>query len=95
MSVTVRWRSGSLKALAEEVKNKWSVKHVAIVHRIGEVGIGESSVVIAVSSPHRAEAFAAGQWLLDELKIRVPVWKQEHWADGTSEWQHPENHPTV
>jgi molybdopterin synthase catalytic subunit len=46
-------------------------------------------VAIVVSTPHRADAFAAGQWLIDTLNRDVPIWKQEHWADGTSEWVHP------
>ena len=51
--------------------------------------LGEASVAVAVSSPHRAEAFAAGQWLIDTLKQVVPIWKKENWADGTSDWVHP------
>jgi molybdopterin synthase catalytic subunit len=46
-------------------------------------------VAIAVSSPHRQDAFDAGNWLIDKLKEVVPIWKQENWADGTSEWVHP------
>jgi molybdopterin synthase catalytic subunit len=44
---------------------------------------------VAVSAPHRAEAFEAGQWLIDTIKKVVPIWKQEHWEDGTSQWVHP------
>jgi molybdopterin synthase catalytic subunit len=51
--------------------------------------LGEASVAIAVSSPHRQEAFQAGQWLIDTLKQVAPIWKQEHWADGTTQWVHP------
>jgi molybdopterin synthase catalytic subunit len=60
-----------------------------MVHRLGVVPPTESSVAIAVSTPHRADAFAAGQWLIDSLKTDVPIWKREQWADGTSEWVHP------
>ena len=55
----------------------------------GGVGGLEFELAFAVSSPHRADAFAAGEWLIDELKRRVPIWKQEHWADGSVEWVHP------
>jgi molybdopterin synthase catalytic subunit len=60
-----------------------------IVHRLGEVPPTESSVAIAVSTAHRADAFAAGQWLINSLKADVPIWKREQWADGPSEWVHP------
>jgi molybdopterin synthase catalytic subunit len=53
------------------------------------VAIGEASVAIAVSSAHRAAAFAAGQWLIDTLKEVVPIWKCEHWVDGAEDWVHP------
>ena len=56
---------------------------------VGRLELGEASIAIAVSSPHRGDAFAAGQWLIDTIKEVVPIWKQENWADGTSEWVHP------
>jgi molybdopterin synthase catalytic subunit len=56
-----------------------------MVHRVGSLDLGESSVVTAVSTPHRAEAFAAARFAIDALKVSVPVWKREVWADG-SEW---------
>ena len=59
-------------------------------HRTGVVEVGEPSVVIAVASPHRAAAFDACRFLIDTLKERVPIWKKECWADGTTEWQHPQ-----
>lgn len=69
--------------------DRWPLTGCAIVHRLGHLGIGEASVGIAVSSPHRREAFEAGQWLIDTLKESVPIWKKENWADGTTEWVHP------
>ena len=78
-----------LKELADEACEKWPVVSCVIVHRLGPVALGEASVAIAVSTPHRSEAFEAGKWLIDMLKIVVPIWKQEHWADGTTEWVHP------
>ena len=68
---------------------KWPLEKCAIVHRVGDVPIGETSVVVAVSSPHRVDAFEAAAWIMDELKKAVPIWKQEQWADGTQEWIHP------
>lgn len=78
-----------LAELEAEARRRWPLCDCAIVHRLGTVGIGEASVAIAVSSPHRRDAFEAGQWLIDTLKEVVPIWKQEHWADGTQEWVHP------
>jgi molybdopterin synthase catalytic subunit len=51
--------------------------------------LGEASVAVAVSSPHRGDAFEAGKWIIDTLKQVVPIWKKENWSDGTSEWVHP------
>jgi molybdopterin synthase catalytic subunit len=78
-----------LAELEAEALRRWPVLHCSIVHRLGRVEIGEASVAVAVSSAHRQAAFEAGQWLIDTLKQVVPIWKCEHWADGTTEWVHP------
>lgn len=78
-----------LAELEAEARRRWPLVECLIVHRLGQVALAEASVAIIVSTPHRADAFAAGQWLIDTLKRDVPIWKQEHWADGTSEWVHP------
>ena len=78
-----------LAELEAEARRRWPILECAIVHRVGRVEIGEASVAIAVSSAHRQPAFEAGQWLIDTLKEVVPIWKCEHWADGTREWVHP------
>jgi molybdopterin synthase catalytic subunit len=78
-----------LEELEAEARRRWPLCACAIIHRLGHLGIGEASVAVAVSSPHRRDAFEAGQWLIDTLKQVVPIWKQENWADGTSEWVHP------
>jgi molybdopterin synthase catalytic subunit len=78
-----------LAELEAEARRRWPLVECLIVHRLGQVPLAEASVAIVVSTPHRSEAFAAGQWLIDSLKRDVPIWKQEHWADGTSEWVHP------
>lgn len=76
--------------LETEARERWPIIGCAIVHRVGHhLDPGEASVAIAVSSPHRADAFDAGKWLIDKLKEVVPIWKRENWADGTSQWVHP------
>jgi len=72
-----------LREIGAEVRRRWpSVKAVAILHRIGRLEIGESSVLIAVSAAHRREAFEACHYAIDTLKQTVPVWKKEHFEDG-------------
>jgi molybdopterin synthase catalytic subunit len=71
--------------IGEEIKVRWPVSGVAIVHRTGVLEIGQASVAIAVSAPHRGEAFEAAQYAIDRLKQTVPIWKKEVWSDG-SEW---------
>lgn len=78
-----------LAELEAEARRKWDLIECALVHRLGRLEIGEASVAVAVSSPHRQAAFDAGKWLIDTLKEVVPIWKQETWADGTTEWVHP------
>ncbi len=75
--------------LIEEARSRWNLSKVAVEHRLGRLALTECSVAIVVSSPHRKEAFEAGQFLIDELKVSVPIWKKEHWDDGTTEWVHP------
>lgn len=79
-----------LARLEAEARQRWPLVACAMVHRLGELGLGEVSVAVAVSSPHRKDAFAAGQFLIDTLKDVVPIWKKEHWADGETAWIHPE-----
>jgi molybdopterin synthase catalytic subunit len=75
-----------LRKLAEAARQKWPICRVAIWHRLGAVRVAEASVVVAVSCPHRNEAFLACAWLMDELKKTVPIWKKEVYAEGTK-WQ--------
>ena len=75
-----------LKLLATDARKGWPITKIAILHRIGRVAVGEASVVIAVSCPHRAESFDACRFLIDQLKVDVPIWKKEIWADGTGTW---------
>ena len=78
-----------LKELETAARAKWPIDQVGIIHRLGHLGLGEISVAVAVSCPHRKQAFEAGQFLIDELKVSVPIWKKENWNDGTTEWVHP------
>jgi molybdopterin synthase catalytic subunit len=78
-----------LAELEAEARRRWPLIECAIVHRLGHLDLGEASVAVAVSTPHRQDAFEAGKWLIDTLKEVVPIWKQENWADGTTEWVHP------
>jgi molybdopterin synthase catalytic subunit len=72
--------------IAEEAIARFGVGGVRIVHRVGKLAIGEASVGVAVASPHRAEAYEASRYVIEELKKRVPVWKREGYVDGESEW---------
>jgi len=75
--------------ILEEAQTRWNLIACSIVHRIGTVELGEASIAVAVSSPHRVDSFESAQWMVDTLKRDVPIWKQEHWADGSTEWVHP------
>ena len=71
-----------MEQLAGEALKRWSISDVAIVHRVGTLAVGETSVVIAVAAAHRGEAFDACEWLIDELKRTVPIWKKEIYTEG-------------
>jgi molybdopterin synthase catalytic subunit len=71
--------------IADEIRARWPVSRVAMVHRTGILEIGQASVMIAVAAPHRGEAFEAAQYAIDRLKQVVPIWKKEVWSDG-SQW---------
>lgn len=76
-----------LAGLGREVCERWpEVRAVWLEHRVGELTVGEPSVVVAVSAGHRPEAFEAARWAIDTLKETVPIWKQEHWHDGGARW---------
>jgi molybdopterin synthase catalytic subunit len=75
-----------LGEIGEEMLEKWPVRKVALLHRTGDLVIGEASVVVACSAPHRAEAFDACRYGIERLKEDVPIWKKEHLAEGESHW---------
>lgn len=72
--------------IVQEAIARFALDHAAAVHRTGPLAIGESAVIVAVSAPHRAEAFDACRYIIDEIKHRVPIWKKEFYRDGTSAW---------
>ncbi|MHB1431824.1 MAG: molybdenum cofactor biosynthesis protein MoaE [Streptosporangiaceae bacterium] len=78
--------SAELRRVAESIAAKFDVRAVAAVHRVGDLAIGDLAVVVAVSSDHRAEALDACRALIDDLKRTVPIWKQQRFAGGASEW---------
>ena len=75
-----------LAGIVREAAGRCGGDRIAAVHRLGELAVGEVSVAIAVSTPHRAEAFDAARYVIEEIKKRLPVWKREHYLDGRSEW---------
>jgi len=75
-----------LRRVAEVIAEKYPVIGIAAVHRVGDLAIGDLAVVLAVSCPHRAEAFDACRDLIDILKASVPIWKHQRFDDGTAEW---------
>ena len=78
--------AAELAAMASEAGARWGTDRIAVVHRTGDLTLGEPSVAIAVSTPHRAEAYEASRWIIEEIKVRLPVWKHEHFVDGESRW---------
>ena len=81
--------TAKLKEIAEPASTKWPITAYGIIHRLGHLDLGDVSVAVAVSCPHRVEAFEAGRFLIDTLKEIVPIWKKENFDDGTTEWVHP------
>jgi molybdopterin synthase catalytic subunit len=75
-----------LRAIALEASRALGTDRIAVVHRVGELSVGETSVAVAVSSPHRAEAYEASRYVIEEIKKRLPVWKKERYADGEEAW---------
>jgi molybdopterin synthase catalytic subunit len=69
--------------IAEEIEQRFGVRRIALVHRVGHVPLGEASVAVVVAAPHRGAAFDACRYAIDELKARAPIWKSERFADGS------------
>lgn len=73
-----------IRQIVDEAGERWPILNVVVEHRSGPVALGEASVAVAVSAAHRADAFVAAQFIIDELKTRAPIWKKEHWPGGSS-----------
>lgn len=76
----------TLNEVVQEVADRHKIKHVSVAHRYGDIPIGESAFIVAVSSERRNEAFAACMEMVDEVKARIPIWKHQIFTDGTEEW---------
>lgn len=85
-----RMAADEMRKIAIEAGGRWEVGRILMVHRTGMLTVGEPSVLVGVSAPHRAEAFDACEYCIDVLKERVPIWKKELFSDGESHWV---NHP--
>jgi molybdopterin synthase catalytic subunit len=82
-----------LLEIEAEARNRWQIGEIAMIHRLGRLEVGEVSVAVAVSCPHRAGAFEACRYVIDTLKELVPIWKKENAPDGTGEWVHQSAKP--
>jgi molybdopterin synthase catalytic subunit len=78
-----------LERIVDEAADRFATEEVVVEHRLGSLEVGEVSVAIVAAHPHRACAFEAARYVIEQLKCRVPVWKLEHYADGTREWVDP------
>jgi molybdopterin synthase catalytic subunit len=85
--------AAALDRLQDEAMERFGLLGCRIEHRLGEVGVGEASVAIATSAAHRREAFAAAEWLMEQIKADVPIWKCELGPDGSRGWVHPDAMP--
>src|SRR5262249_23883809 len=78
-----------MSEIERETRARWPVGEMALVHQLAHLDVGEVSVAVAVSCPHRGQAFEACRYAIDRFKDLVPLWKKENWADGSTEWVHP------
>ena len=81
----------ALAEIAEQAKSKWAIEKLEIIHRLGILQPGETSIAVCFSCPHRADAFAACQQIMNKIKEVVPIWKKETSPKGVSNWIHPAN----
>jgi molybdopterin synthase catalytic subunit len=84
-----------LERIVDEAADRFATDDIVVEHRLGSLDVGDVSVAIVVAHPHRAGAFEAARYVIEELKRRVPVWKLEHYADGAREWIDPTAKPTA
>ena len=81
------------EAILDEASSRFALRAASAVHRTGSLAIGDMAVWVGVSADHRGAAYDASRWIIDEIKARVPIWKNEHYANGESGWLHPDNTP--
>jgi molybdopterin synthase catalytic subunit len=79
----------TLTEIIAAARQRWPLQHGEVVHRYGSMTVGDTAVALVASSAHRADAFEAARWMMDEIKKRAPIWKQEQWAEGGADWVHP------
>ena len=84
-----------LERIVSETRRQWAEARIALRHRLGLVAAEEASIAIVVATPHRADAFAACRYVIEEVKRRAPIWKKEMRADGTATWVDPSGHPSM
>jgi len=84
-----------LQRIVADARERWPGARIALRHRLGRVAVGEPSIAIVAAAPHRAQAFEACRYVIEEVKHRLPVWKKELRADGTEVWVDPSGHPTA
>jgi molybdopterin synthase catalytic subunit len=84
-----------IERMLGEARERWPEARVALRHRLGRVPVGEASIAIAAAAPHRAEAFEACRYVIEEVKRRLPIWKKEHHVDGTAAWVDPSGKPVA
>ena len=75
------------ETIASEARERFGACEISILHRVGDLQVGETAVVVAVAAAHRGNAFDACEYAIDELKARAPIWKREHYADGDMQWK--------
>jgi molybdopterin synthase catalytic subunit len=78
--------AAEFERIAKESRAKFGACEIAVLHRVGDLAVGEVAVAVAVASAHRGRAFDVCEYVIDELKARAPIWKKEHYADGSGEW---------
>lgn len=72
--------------IVDESKKRWPLHYVEVIHRLGEMAVSETSIAIIVATSHRSEAYEASRYIIDTIKHTVPIWKKEHFVNGTSSW---------
>lgn len=77
---------GVMRQIIAEAAERWEAGRIGVVHRVGQLEVGEASVAIVVAAPHRDAAYEASRYIIEELKKRVPIWKKEGYVDGDREW---------